>query len=138
MNDSIIRFINNVVESRNSKLLYTVNDLAPSTENALFNSTGLVIWNGASDSTIFQDPKINYKFRALHDLLHLQTRIGFSPSEEIELGRIQANQFEGSDLMRELVYCEVALQAEYYQKHGKFVENQIEFTINYLTSKGII
>jgi hypothetical protein len=109
---------------------------APSDEFGLFNTSSLVIWSGASDDTIWADARVNWAFRALHDALHLETGLGFSPKSEIELGRIQASKYEG--LLADLVYCEVAGQAEHYLKTGQFVVDQVEFTIQYLKTKGVL
>jgi hypothetical protein len=114
---------------------HEVKDIAPSTEIELFNSPSLVIWSGASEGTIWNDARVNWSFRALHDALHLKVGIGFSPLEEIELGRIQASRYSG--LLADLVYCEVAGQAEHYLKTGQFVIDQVEFTLNYLKQRGI-
>lgn len=113
---------------------HEVRALAPSTFQDLLNQPSLVIWNGESEHTIFNDSRVNWAFRALHDTLHLQTRIGFSPESEMELGRIQANQYSG--LMADLVYIEVAGQAEHYLKTGRFVSDQVEFTIRALKHLG--
>jgi len=110
-----------------SKLQYRVADLAPNSFQDLKASSGLVIWSGESDKTIWNDKSVNWAFRALHDALHLKTGIGFSPADEIELGRIQAAQYD-SRLMQDLVYIEVSGQAEHYLKTGRFVSDQIEFT----------
>lgn len=133
MNKDLIRYINHLILKEASSLRYTVKTDAPNTFKDLYNSTGLVIWSGESDNTIFQDKTVNWAFRALHDNLHLKTLIGFTPEEEIELGRIQASKYTG--IMADLVYCEVAGQAEYYLKNGIFVKDQVQFTIDYL--KGI-
>lgn len=114
----------------NSVPRHIVKDLAPSDESSLFNQPSLVIWSGASDNTIFGNASVNWAFRALHDALHLKTRLGFTPLEEIELGRIQASQYTG--LMADLVYIETAGQASYYLKTGQFVADQIAFTIGEL------
>lgn len=110
--------------------------IAPSTAKDLFSIKGstLVIWSGACENTIFGDAAVNIAFRALHDQLHLDTGIGFSPAEEIELGRIQANQYTG--LMADLVYIEVTKQAEYYLKNGIFIQDQVSFTLNELRKLG--
>lgn len=129
---SIIREINNLILSTAPK--HSVADVAPSTFADLANQPTLVIWSGESDNTIFQDSRVNWSFRALHDSLHLKTRIGFSPLEEIELGRIQANQYTG--LMSDLVYIEVAGQAQHYLETGRFVTDQVKFTIESLRKLG--
>lgn len=130
---SKITVFNNLILLEASKLSYTVKDVAPSTENELFSTTGLVVWSGASDNTIFGDARVNWAFRALHDALHLKTGIGFDPLMEVELGRIQASKYTG--LLADLVYCEVAEQAKHYLTTGVFVQDQVAFTLNYL--KGI-
>lgn len=123
------REFNNLI--LNTAPRHLVKDVAPSTERELFGNIGqLVVWSGASDATIWNDSRVNYAFRALHDALHLKTGIGFTPKEEIELGRIQANQYSG--LFADLVYIEVAGQAEHFLKTGQFVENQIQFTLDAL------
>lgn len=111
---------------------HEVKDLAPDTVNGLYTTQGLVVWSGASENTIWGSERANWAFRALHDQLHLKTGLGFSPAEEIEMGRIQAAKFEG--LMADLVYIEVAGQAEYYLKTGQFVSDQIAFTMELLNA----
>ena len=130
METQLIKYINYNILLRAKGLKYEVSHFAPNTFEDLINSSSLVVWSGESDNTIFQDETVNWAFRALHDALHLETRIGFTPQEEIELGRIQANQFDG--ILADLVYCEVAGQAEYYLKTGQFVTDQVEFTKQYL------
>ena len=127
---SFKKYVNNLILKQASKLNYRVSSNAPGTFKDLYNSTSLVIWDGASDNSWFQDASVNYAFRALHDTLHLKTMIGFTPKEEIELGRVQANQYTG--LMADLVYSQVAGQAEYYLNNGIFVPNEVEFTSNQL------
>jgi len=128
----MIREINNLILKTAPQ--FSVSELAPSTELELFNSPSLVVWSGASDHTIFGDAYVNWAFRALHDSLHLKTGLGFSHAEELELGRIQANQYCG--LMADLVYAEVALQAKYNQQTGLFVSDQVAFDLNQLKLMG--
>lgn len=123
----------------NNKILltaprFTVSNVAPSTFADLKRQPSLVIWSGESDHTIFGDNRVNWAFRALHDSLHIQTGIGFSPAEEMALGRIQAARYDG--LMADLIYIEVAGQAEHYLKTGRFVSNQVEFAVNSLRKLG--
>lgn len=128
---------NNLILKQADKLIWRPATEAPSTEADLFGSqTGseLIIWTGESDYTIWGDKRVNWAFRALHDALHLKTGLGFTPEQEIELGRIQASQYDG--LLADLVYLEVAGQAEYFREHGHFIKNQVEWTINKLKSMG--
>jgi hypothetical protein len=135
MKKSMLCFINNAILSQAAKLEYIVKDIAPNTEKGLFNESTLIIWSGESNNTIYQDASVNYAFRALHDALHITTGLGFSHDHEIELGRIQASQYD-SQLMQDLVYCEVALQAKYHQETGLFLKDQVSFTQNYLKGLG--
>jgi hypothetical protein len=125
----------NLILKQASKLKYRVADVAPSTELELFNGPKtLVIWSGASEGTIWEDARVNWAFRALHDALHLNTGMSFGPEAEMELGRIQANQYTG--LMADLVYIETSGQAEHYLKTGQFVEDQVKFTMEALKKAG--
>jgi hypothetical protein len=126
----MFRELNNKILKQASKLNYTVSEVAPSTMTDLVNNSTLKVWSGASDNTIWNDPSVNYAFRALHDKLHLITGLGFTPDEEIEIGRIQANQYEG--LLADLVYIETTGQAEYFKQNGVFVQDQTMFTMEKL------
>jgi hypothetical protein len=139
MNTEAIHFINNAVLTMAKGLRYTVADLAPNTTADLFNqgNTNLVIWSGASDATIYGDAHVNWAFRAWHDALHIKHGLIFSIDAEIELARIQASQCS-SVLMAELVYCEIAGQAEALRQTGKFISDQAAFTLQYLQARGLI
>lgn len=130
----MFRELNNAILKEASKLDYIVKPYAPNDISAVLNQTQLVIWDGASNNTIWQNAIVNYAFRALHDRLHQITGLDFTPEHEIELGRIQASQYDG--LMADLVYCEVSMQAQYYLTHNKFIEDQVTFTANYMDALG--
>lgn len=127
-----IKAINQLILNTAPK--HVVKDVAPSTFADLIRQPTLVIWSGESHNTVFNDARVNWAFRALHDALHLKTGIGFAPEEEIYIGRIQANQYTG--LMADLVYIETAGQAEHYLKTGQFVKDQVKFTLNSLQTLG--
>jgi hypothetical protein len=131
MKQDAIRYINQTILKQASKLNYTVKSEAPSTEVDLFNSPSLIVWSGQSDKTVFQNETVNWAFRALHDALHLKTKLNFTHDAEIELGHIQASKYD-SDLLRELVFCEVSMQAMYHKETGLFLQDQASFTENFL------
>lgn len=132
ISQSLIRHLNNTILNQASKIAWQPKDIAPGTEKDLFAFKGseLIVWTGASDNTIFGDCRVNWAFRALHDALHIKTGFDFTPDAEIELGRIQASQYSG--IIADLVYCEVSGQAKYYKKNGIFVQDQVEFTKDFL------
>lgn len=115
--------LNNLILNQATKLDFIVKTDAPSLINEVKGHKQLVIWSGASDCTIWNDPKVNYAFRALHDALHIESGLGFSINEEIELGRIQANKYTG--ILADLVYLEVAGQAKEFLKTGQFITDQV-------------
>lgn len=123
--DSMRHFINQQVLKK-ATLSYRVSERAPNTHADLLNESSLVIWSGASQDTWYQDARVNWAFRAFHDALHLRTGLGFSHAHELELARIQANQFD-SRLMQEFVFGEVAGQAMYHAETGLFVADQVAF-----------
>lgn len=126
---------NNLILKQAAAVKYTVAEQAPNTFADLIQAPTLVIWSGESDKTVWNDKTVNWAFRALHDTLHLETGLGFSPQDEIELGRIQASQYD-SQLLQDLVYIEVSGQAEHYLKTGQFVADQVEFAKNNLKKLG--
>lgn len=122
-------YLNQSILTQSKSIQYVVADLAPSDEKSLFErakTQGLIIWSGASDSTVFNDSSVNHAFRALHDNLHLKTGLGFSPAEEIRLGALQSS-LSPCPYIAEIIRIEVAEQAAYYLSNGIFVVDQIDF-----------
>jgi hypothetical protein len=113
---------------------FSVADAAPNCERDLWTMGSMVVWSGASDRTVFGDPAVNWAFRAVHDAMHLATGLGFSPAEEIEMGRRQASTFDGG--VADIVFLETAGQAEYFLRTGKFVEDQVAWTLARLKEMG--
>lgn len=99
-----------------------------------FEESGVIsIWTGASEGTIFGDPTINHKFRAWHDYIHLTHNLGYDFIGESITANVQASQLPNDWLFeRELVLCEVVGQAQYNMMTGEFVEDQRQFTVDYL------
>src|SRR5574338_822981 len=134
--NQFISYVNNTIERESRSLKFIVKDQAPSTMLDLVNQgpNQLIVWSGASESTIYQDASVNYMFRALHDHLHLQTTLDFSVEAEIEIGRIQANIYarQCKSLFADLVYLETTGQATYYKNNGIFIADQVEWTLKQL------
>lgn len=85
----------------------------------------------------------NIKFRALHDAMHYMLDLSFKFEDERKLSRLTAKeyamvgynvfeltQWEGY-CIREVISAEIAGQVDYYEKHGKYVDNQTKFICNY-------
>lgn len=72
---------------------YDVSADAPDTFERLCdhldNGGRMVVWNGASDRTVFECPEVNWAFRAWHDWHHWKGRLPFTPEGEAEACRRQ-------------------------------------------------
>jgi len=137
----MIKYINQIILNESQKIKYIVKDDAPNTFESLVNTPSLVVWSGESHNTIFQDKTVNWAFRALHDTVHLATRIGFAPEEEVRLAKIQANKYSKNcqQLIADLIYIEVAEQAKYYKQFNQFLgDKQIQFTMKHLNKLGYV
>lgn len=107
-----------------------------------FKDNSLIVFNGSNENTIFS-PETNIKFRAWHDLGHLRYNLSFKFKDEIKLGNLQAieamlwvnERYDDEKLARncrDIIHADIVGQIEYYMKHGKYVENQKEYVMNYL------
>jgi hypothetical protein len=130
-----IAAVNSTILKQASQLRFQVADLAPSTFNEVASAGTLTVWSGGSDSTIFDDAKVNWAFRAIHDALHIATRLGFTVAEEVELARIHAAK-QSSGLMADLIWIEVALQAKHLEATKSFISDQRSFTFEKLKQLG--
>ncbi|WP_396146078.1 hypothetical protein [Flavobacterium sp.] len=91
------------------------------------------IWTGASETTIFSDPKINWYFRAWHDYIHINYNLGYSFEEESMVASKQCAMLDKDWLLeKELVQIEILAQGQYFQVHSDFPVNQRKFCISYL------
>lgn len=111
-------------------------DLAPNTYKDLVANqvSGLVVWSGASEKTIYGDPSVNWAMRAWHDSIHLKLNAGFDVLGEKRVALEQARLI-GSDQMGLVLMAEVQGQVEYFEKHGSFPVDQVLFVRNYLKGK---
>lgn len=108
---------------------YEVKDFAPETLKDIvevYKNTGkLIVWSGASENTIWNTPQSNWLFRAWHDFTHIKGLYEFNNEGEASTALYQMSQ-SGTILAR-LIDIEVNGQLEYFNKYGRFPENQIEF-----------
>lgn len=134
MNKVLAPALNEKLIAMASKLVFEAKDIAPNTYADLRANTGsLVVFAGASDSTIYGDPYVNWCFRAFHDYLHISMNAEFSLEGEILVAREHARLI-GSDGLGDILMAEVKGQVEYFAKHGAFPVNQYEFIAGYLKS----
>ncbi len=110
---------------------YRAADCAPSTVRDMLRhyseTREILVWAGASESTVWGHPRGNYLFRAFHDWAHIRTGASFSVESEVRLARFQAAETDSS-LLAVFILEEVAEQARYFEASGAFLDGaQIEF-----------
>jgi hypothetical protein len=127
---------------------YEVAENAPDTFEGIkehYENTGkLLVWNGASDNTIFSNPQSNYAFRAWHDFCHIKANADFTPSGERDTMLLQIRMVmdcehlskRAKDICTKILQVEVLSQLQHALQFGDFPENQRHFAIDKM--KGII
>lgn len=122
---------------------YDVSDDAPASLTELQDRvarTGRINVDRAnSDRTIFGDPEHNWAFRAWHDWTHLAISAPFTLDGELAVAHRQIQDMhlayghgkQAQEFAR-LIMSEVYGQALYFRNHGKFPEDQIAFTHDWL------
>lgn len=106
--------------------------IAPGTFPNLMSCPSLVVWEGASDATIYGDAKVNHAFRAWHDSHHVEGMHPFTLAGEIAACEAQIAQARIlyprlPDILAQIIRREVIGQAEYFAAHGEFPADQIAF-----------
>jgi hypothetical protein len=99
----------------------------------------ITVFSGNSDNSIFADVTINQMARAWHDWAHIQANADFSLRGEELACDLQCTQIssrfnatEAEGLIR-ILRADVIGQAQYYEKHRKYVRRQKDFVVEYLT-----
>ena len=118
---------------------------------AHYDATGKVlVWTGASDTSVFGSNEINIWFRAWHDYNHIKYMHPFTLDGELAVMRKQIRQarmynngVEPNKLtefemicIEKIIQCEIEGQLRYYLDTGRYVEDQYQFTLNYLREGG--
>jgi hypothetical protein len=114
-------------------ITWTAQDYAPGSFEDLARHCSvqsLIVWAGASDGTIYGDPRVNWMFRAWHDACHIILNAPFTLDGERYVAKYQAGCL--GDLAGRIVIAEVAGQAEHYALTGSFPINQVKFVTDYL------
>ena len=122
---------------------YDVSADAPSTFKALKAHLDagkrMVVYNGGSDRTIYDDDEVNFAFRAWHDWCHWRYGLSFSPAGEMATCIAQIShlkelfgQSQTTERWADILWAEVAGQSQYYARHKAFVQDQRGFVEAYL------
>lgn len=101
----------------------------------------LPVFDGASEHTIYRDPKVNHAFRAWHDACHLREGgYDFSPAGEAQACALQCRDIlnlwpQAPRALLRIVEAEVTGQVEYFVRHGQFPADQEAFINSLLTAE---
>lgn len=109
-------------------------------------STGLPVWNGASESSIYIDSDHNVMFRYWHDLGHLRYDKSFTPEDEIALQwqyhmrelwywLAREDYSDAHNLAMDMYVADTIGQIEYAQVHHDFPADQLAFVNAYVANK---
>lgn len=136
--------LNTVIELMTERIDYSVSDEAPNSyaelKSLLDGGEQLVVYSGGSETTIFADPKINFAFRAWHDLTHYQYEYDFSLIGEMFTCNAQIYEVTytlGADIAqhcRPYLTAEIIGQRLYYDKYKCYVEDQQAFVLAYMAN----
>lgn len=116
---------------------------APETFGAITQAHGqrndVLVWDGASESTIWGDARVNHAFRAWHDLHHITGWHDFTLAGELDTMRAQQAHLiaaHGDNAFTRracaILECEIAGQARHYATYGEFPIDQLQFAKDYL------
>ena len=119
---------------------YDIGDPAPSTLQELqdhINTTGrMLVWNGASDKTIYACPETNWAWRAWHDWCHYTFDLEFDKDGERTACEIQKRHIQltygprpQAKLFCNLIEFEIMSQFEYKEVFGNFPEDQMALAV---------
>lgn len=113
---------------------------APGTFAELMASAPGIVWDGASQDTIFCDARVNHAFRAWHDDCHRAGQFAFDLAGEIATAELQKRQLRARfnsapQWAQDLIEAEVVAQARFYEAHGFFPPDQGQFTKRLLTKE---
>ena len=117
---------------------WTVSEDAPETFDELVKVSKergqIVVWNGASDNTIFGEPEFNYAFRAWHDSAHIRANAYFTKAGEVEACQQQIEDMYArygvsaqTEKWAQMIRIEVIGQAMHFEQTGTFPEDQRAF-----------
>lgn len=123
---------------RRARARVPIIDVGADPHGIAFDSGGMIVWDGASDSTVYGDACVNHAFRAWHDAAHIAGAFPFTLSGEIAACEFQLTQLRDAfprhpQSWDALIRAEVIGQAEYYSVHGEFPSDQYAFMVEYLS-----
>jgi hypothetical protein len=113
---------------------------APEALAQMFTGDGFLVFDGGSDATIYADPRVNFAFRAWHDMHHIKAARGFTlPAErdvcESQLRELVAAYPRAPRAWLDLIRAEIIGQAEHFARFGEFPIDQAAFIRDYIAAR---
>lgn len=119
---------------------HTVSERAPATfAEIMRQGDPLTVWSGASDGTIYDDPAVNWAFRAWHDATHIAGQYNFTLAGEIATCEAQLIKLRETfprfpARWETILRAEIIGQAQYAARFGSFPTDQAAFIREALTN----
>lgn len=97
----------------------------------------VIVWEGASDGTIYGDARVNHAFRAWHDGCHVAGLHGFTlegerATCERQIASLRHRFPRAPKSILALIRAEVIGQAEHFAATGAFPVDQAAFIADYV------
>lgn len=111
---------------------YEAKSFAPGTFPELMRCPSRIVWDGASDATIYADPRVNHAFRAWHDAEHVRGAFDFSLTGEratceAQIRGLLARFPRVPSFFLAIIRAEITGQAEHFARFGEFPADQAAF-----------
>jgi len=101
----------------------------------------IVVSREGSDKTIYGNSYINILARVWHDYIHLKYYKEFTEEDELFVAKIQRGEMFNTLMLlgadrtiaknaSDILFADIYEQVKYYYKHGKFVDDQLNFIKN--------
>lgn len=105
---------------------------SPRYTRELLRADGLLVWDGASERTIYADARVNFAFRAWHDACHIAGDLGFTLEGERGACEMQKRQLVAAyprapRRWLALLDAEIIGQLEELERTGAFPLDQAGF-----------
>lgn len=92
-----------------------------------------LVWNGASETSVYNGCRVNYLFRAWHDLLHIELEAQFDEEGEYRCANYQCSHSSLTDLERQIIWIDIVDQFRFEKLTGEFPVDQKKFAYTVIT-----
>lgn len=110
--------------------------------NDPLESDSMPVFNGANESTIWNDKDLTIMIRAWHDITHIKEKLTFSYEDELKVSSLQIEVLKSVSApywLIQIFRMDFIGQTEYYNLTDEYVTNQAQFVSDcYNTSLDLV